>query len=284
MKRKISSATDVVGVMPPSLTTHECVQPPVPTPAPGPTLELDVPLAWVIGAAKHALAVKVKHRGVPVVLAGHDCGMGIGHITMLPLPDPLTPLHILLSSRKVVAGAALVRAEKKPLALTGGDLLTPMLACGLVPVPLGVNSSHALASVDVGATPGDVGTGWAQTATELVELLVASDDPEHPIAASTSAELIARALPLAVGLVRAAAAGSSPPAPIGRDDWCCKLELVRERAASGGYDERSGGEWLPRRKAKPGAAQPEWHADPTAGPRPLVQQQPVSPHEDEPPL
>ncbi len=282
MKRKISSATDVVGVVLPSLTMHECVQLPVPTPIPGPTLELDVVLAHPPGATTHALAVNVKHRGIPVVLAGHDCGMGIVHITMLPLPDPLGPLHILLSSRKVVFAAALVRGEKTPLALTGGDLLSPMLVCGTVPAPLGVNSTNALASVDIGVTPADIAVSFADIGIETIETLLAELDNEMP-SVEIDPELIARALPIGIGIVllpvnltAGLLAGGSSLA----------FEMLVERDDSGGYRTHPEGAmlgWFPRSSRKR-AEQPDWSLDPSAGSHPSAP--PFNPGEnaDEPPL
>lgn len=203
MKVKVSVGFDVVGVVFPGITIHACTQPPVPAAFPGPTLELDVPMEWPPGKllGAHVVATRVRHRGGGVIGVGHDCGRGIAHITMLPLPDPMSPIHAAMSSRRVVFPVTSVLAEGKPLGGVSSDLRAPMIACATVPTPLVVNTTNAMASVDLGLSPADVHAGvWAQAEAALLASL--EEGPGDAIEA-TAAKLVATAMPAAVGLALA---------------------------------------------------------------------------------
>lgn len=101
----------------------------------GVALDLPVPMYWPPGFAlgTNKLTVAVLHKGMPVVLDGHDCGTMIAHVQCVPDPaNAFSPIHICFSSRKVNFFSASRVFEGKCIGIS--KLLAwppaPMTSCG----------------------------------------------------------------------------------------------------------------------------------------------------------
>jgi len=237
MKTKATTATDLSWTITAGVTIHDCMQPPVAAVISGPNLEAPVPMDWCGGkvGGRHSFATSVTHRGAPLAQNTHDCGVLIPHVTLLPMPDPLTPLKILGSSRKVAFAAQRIRANKRPVALTSKLPLVPMLACGTLPLPVGINLTNDLASVDLGFTTSDLVAGWAEVAATMAASHFLSAQPGDSIGVVILKEVLKRALPPAVGLVRMAVTDDPVQVSWVENFWFFKIDYVIERNAYGGY-------------------------------------------------
>ncbi len=72
------------------------------------------------------------HRGMWIVLDGHDCGMMIPDVTIPPAPNIAYPMFWPFSSRKPVFAASTVKMNGTPVACaqTVGFPPIPMMTCG----------------------------------------------------------------------------------------------------------------------------------------------------------
>ena len=140
----------------------------------GVALDVPVPMYWPPGFALGTtqMTTTVLHRGLPVVLEGHDCGPGILHVQVAP--DPLnaySPLHMMFSSRKVNFFASTKVFDGKCVGLAKLLALppTPMTSCGdPVSVPGTGVPTNRLNSLLVHLPWVDALIGWATVAAELL--------------------------------------------------------------------------------------------------------------------
>ncbi len=131
-----------------------------------PMLSIEVPvnIEWAIWAnsSKHALARNVLHQGSPMAQAFHDCGKLIAHLQ--PLDIILGPIQ---SSRQIMFSAMDVLIEGEPVGFA--EAMTPMLTCGLVPMPVGAAVTSYSNDVIVGMDfLWDFVLCWAGTIVEMV--------------------------------------------------------------------------------------------------------------------
>ena len=105
---------------------------------------------WMNGNDKHKLAQNVRHKNQPIAQNFHDCGMLIPHLS--PLDWAVGPSA---SSRKIFFSAMDVLAQGKSVgfALITESPPTPMLSCGLIPLPVGEAWDAASNGVIVGMDP-----------------------------------------------------------------------------------------------------------------------------------
>ena len=132
---------------------------------PAPSIEVPTRMRWQPGEDKssHAMTTTVKHKGLRIVLAGHDCGWMIRD-QALYLPWYLNGRNndmFLASSRKVSFSASTVRMQGADTGLVSYTADLPILSCGEpVSIPLVKSDTSALNSVVVGATDADRCVGW----------------------------------------------------------------------------------------------------------------------------
>lgn len=147
------------------LGSHYFWLPPViPTPIPAPAMEMVVNMKWPPGFAmnKNKLTTTVTHQKKTVVQAGHDCGVMIPDLLIVPpcIPIPTNAYYYImwpLSSRKTTFLASTVKANKKPVACANLGTLMPMISCGNpVSLPLTVPITNGSNTVTVGVGPVDI--------------------------------------------------------------------------------------------------------------------------------
>lgn len=144
-------------------------------PPPGFTVGIELPstIWWPPGHPfnTHSLTETVKHKGVSIMLDGHDLGPAVLNIT-IPSTFWLAAVH-LKASRKVNFAASTVKMDNKPVGCTGP--LFPMQSCGEpVDTPLSWNvTQYFFDSVKVGLTAGDVIAGWVTVGANLIIDLIA---------------------------------------------------------------------------------------------------------------
>ena len=115
-------------------------------------------------AGYHKLAVSVQHRNSAIVQHFHDCGRFIPH---------LTPYDAVLgtcqSSRQVRFSESSVLIQELPVgfAMFLDSPPTPMLTCGMIPLPIGDACSSAN-GVKVGLAWADYCAGVASTLLDIV--------------------------------------------------------------------------------------------------------------------
>ncbi len=141
------------------LGSHNFWLPPViPVPIPAPAMEMVVNMKWPPGFAmnKNKLTTTVTHQKKTVVQAGHDCGVLIPDLLIVPpcIPIPTNAYYYImwpLSSRKTTFMASTVKANKKAVACANLGTLMPMLSCGNpVSLPLTAPITNGSNTVTVG--------------------------------------------------------------------------------------------------------------------------------------
>jgi hypothetical protein len=148
---------------------HNVLLPPeIPMPVPNPSIETVVMQKWAPGELnnQHKRAVTVQHKGLRIVLEGHDCGPFIQDLT------PLVPVNVYylimwpFSSRKIQFSASTVQAEGTPVGCAGPFL--PMMSCG---EPVSAPTAFAVTSwrntVEVGMSDGDLAIGLSAAAASM---------------------------------------------------------------------------------------------------------------------
>ena len=123
---------------------------------PLPAVEVAVPIeheASFNSYFRHRLAASVRHKNSAIAQGWHDCGRLIDH--------NLGPLDVIvgyvMSSRQIMFSAGAVQVEGHPVGFAtivfGPGPPTPMLTCGLVPLPVGSAVTSASNTVIVGMHP-----------------------------------------------------------------------------------------------------------------------------------
>jgi hypothetical protein len=144
--------------------------PPIPPPTPAvcmspvPASAIDFPMTmvWPPGnmVFKNKYSTTVTHKFLGIIQTGHDLGIMLPHVQVVPAPNNFfTPLHILFSSRKVMFSSSSVKANGAFVAIAGviGLPPTPMMVCGdPTGFPLGEVPTRWLNTVWVGFTWIDV--------------------------------------------------------------------------------------------------------------------------------
>ena len=150
------------------LGTHNFWLPPViPTPIPAPAMEMVANMKWPPGYALNLnkLTTTVKHQKKTIVQSGHDCGVMILDLLIVPpcIPIPLNAFYYImwpLSSRKTTFMASTVRANKQPVACAAITKALPMMSCGNpAALPLTAPVTNGSNTANVGMTPMDLVEG-----------------------------------------------------------------------------------------------------------------------------
>ena len=172
----VSTFLDVVPITP-SCHNHLVLMPPgVPVPKPlGLSIEMASVMAHPPGlvTGAHEFTSTVYHNHVWFALEGHDLGPVIMHVSVEPSIDLLMPMHILKASRKAKFKAGEVKANGKPVAcctmIVDAPAVTPMMACGDVPMPVcGTGTALLGSSLIVGMHWIDMAMGWADIAVSML--------------------------------------------------------------------------------------------------------------------
>jgi hypothetical protein len=169
-----------------SISTHNFVpMPPVPpvpppvlavwySPAPASAFELPLPMIWPPGnlIGKNKYSTTVTHKMLGIIQAGHDLGIMIVHIQILPAPNnALTLIHIPFSSRKVMFSASTVKVHGQPAAVAGliGLPPSPMMICAdPMGFPIGEVPTRWLNTLEVGFTLLDFFLGVLAIAASMI--------------------------------------------------------------------------------------------------------------------
>jgi hypothetical protein len=105
---------------------------------------------------KNKYSTTVTHKFLGIIQSGHDLGIIIPHIQIVPAPNNFfTPLHILFSSRKVMFSSSSVKVNGAFVGIAGviGLPPTPMMVCSEpTGFPLGEVPTRWLNTVWVGFT------------------------------------------------------------------------------------------------------------------------------------
>ncbi len=169
-KQKVSRAADWT-VAPMSVHLHVPMPPGVAPPVPLPHVEIPTPMQYPPGKWAHAFTKSVFHKGTTLALDGHDCGVGILHVSVPPLPaNLLLALIIPFSSRKMNFSASTVLMDGSATGVSDHlGVPTPMSACAEpISLPVVFPITNSLNTVNVGATVGDLLAGWAGIAVSAV--------------------------------------------------------------------------------------------------------------------
>ena len=165
MKIKVNNALDFcVGA-----GVHNVIlPPPAPsTPTPTPSVEIPTTMLWPPGFGVNQNKFSnggspVKHRGLWVVLDGHDCGTLILDLTIPPQPNIAYPTIWPFSARKPVFAASTVKMNGTSVACaqTLGFPPIPLMSCGdPVSTPSSWSMINAANTLQVGMTLGDFVAG-----------------------------------------------------------------------------------------------------------------------------
>ncbi len=150
------------------LGTHNLWLPPIiPTPIPGPAMEMIANMKWPPGFALNLnkLTTTVKHKKQTIVQTGHDCGVMILDLLIVPpcIPIPVNAFYYImwpLSSRKITFAASTVKANKQPVACAAITKALPMMSCGNpAALPLTAPITNGSNTVTVNMTPLDFWQG-----------------------------------------------------------------------------------------------------------------------------
>jgi hypothetical protein len=110
----------------------------------------------------------VTHRGMWVMLDGHDCGMMIPDVTIPPAPNAAYPFIWPFSARKPVFAASTVQMNGTSVgcAQTFGFIPIPLMTCG---DPISAPSAWSM--INVGNTL-TVGMTWKDIVAGVINILV----------------------------------------------------------------------------------------------------------------
>jgi hypothetical protein len=152
--------------------THNVLAPPaIPTPTPMFSVEMIATQFWPPGYAcnQNKLTTTVKHKGVSIVLDGHDCGTLVLDITPPVMPNLYYAIMWPFSSRKITFGCGKVTMNGT---IVGAAQLfwppLPMMTCGdPVSAPTALALSNKLNSVDCGFTLMDLFIGLVSIALSM---------------------------------------------------------------------------------------------------------------------
>jgi hypothetical protein len=186
MGTNVSLVTDYAHAQ--SVSFHDALimdKPPPAPPRPQPNMlhiEAPVPMNWSAGSAKHSYSSTVSHKGLHIVLEGHDCGKWIPHINIPPMPPNLIlPITMMNSSRKMMFSASTVKMDGTSTACSElvGLPPVPMLICSKpVAIPFAFNVLNMMHTVQVGMNIGDVLFAIISYGlSALVDKLFSSGDP-----------------------------------------------------------------------------------------------------------
>lgn len=186
---KVSTAPDITMPLVPgaTLAPHDYLGP-IPAP-PGPPVYQLTGLAmatltnifWPPGMAlgQNQVTTQTLHRSLPVAQAGHDVGVMVPHVQLLPGPtNAMTALHIAFSSRKSIFPCPTVLVDGKPV--TACTMINappaPMLECGdPVSTPTATSPTSHMNTVLFGMKPSQYWISVVKTAAiMLVELAFAA--------------------------------------------------------------------------------------------------------------
>ena len=164
--------------------------PPIPavcmSPAPASAIDFPATMLWPPGNLlfKNKYSTTVTHKHLGIIQSGHDLGIIIPHIQIVPAPNNFfTPLHILFSSRKVMFSSSSVKVNGAFVGIAGviGLPPTPMMVCGEpTGFPLGEVPTRWLNTVRVGFTWIDFLLGVLSIAASMVvdKLLATKGGPK----------------------------------------------------------------------------------------------------------
>ncbi len=159
--------------------------PPVPPAPPAPTVSVEMiaPMMWTFGFLMNANkwtnggGKLVLHKGLFIMLDGHDCGMMIPDV-VIPPPNLLYPVMWLNSSRKPFMKASAVKMGGTAVALSGMVAMPPipMMTCGEpVSAPTCLSPINGLTNtVLVGFSIGDLIAGVIAVAISIAVDLIAN--------------------------------------------------------------------------------------------------------------
>lgn len=151
------------------ISVHGYWQIPPTPPPPGPELscpklpaiEIPIPHGWPVGVGMGTVkkTTTVLHKGAPVILDGHDCGLLIPQLTVNPA-NVWIPVMPFTSKRKTMFSAFTVRMDGTPTAVAS-PIFFPMMSCGSpVSVPLTLPFTNLGNTVKVGVTLADIVGGF----------------------------------------------------------------------------------------------------------------------------
>jgi len=151
--------------------THNVLSPPqIPSTVPMMSMEMVATQMWTYGYVmnQNNFTQTVRHKKMPIVQSGHDCGM------MIPDVTPPMPANVWysvmwpMSSRKISFAASTVKMDGTPTGCAFGPVF-PMMTCGEpVSAPTAqVHPTQLLNNVYVGMTLGDILRGLAMIALEM---------------------------------------------------------------------------------------------------------------------
>lgn len=182
MKVKVNVIIDFsVGVL-----SHNMLAPPaIPAPVPTVSVEMIATMMWTLGFLANQNkfsngAKPVTHRGMWIVLDGHDCGMMIPDLTIPPAPNIAYPLFWPFSSRKPTFAASTVKMNGTAVACaqTFGLPPLPMMTCGdPVAAPTSLTMINVTNCVQVGITWIDILVGVITIVASMVTDYIFSKIP-----------------------------------------------------------------------------------------------------------
>lgn len=143
--------------------------PPVPVPVPSLSIEMVARQDWPPGefVNTHKRTTDVLHKGLRIVLEGHDCGPLIADITPLLPSNLYYAIMWPFSSRKITFSASTVQADGSPIGCAAPFL--PMMTCGdPISAPTGFVLSATNNTVEVGMSATDLAIGLATAAVSMM--------------------------------------------------------------------------------------------------------------------
>jgi len=157
--------------------THKLIPPPPAPPIPA-TMSIEMPATfmWTLGFLMNQNkfsngAKPVTHKGVWIVLDGHDCGMAIPDMTIPPAPNLNYPLCWPFSSRKPTFSASTVKMNGTAVACAQwiGLPPLPMMTCGdPIGAPVCWSALSVTNTVAVGMSFADLAAGIINAAASMV--------------------------------------------------------------------------------------------------------------------
>ncbi len=159
------------------LLTHNQLAPPaIPAPVPIPSVELPATVLWTLGflANQNKLTnggKPVMHRGMWIMLDGHDSGMMIPDVTIPAAPNVAYAFIWPFSSRKPVFAASTVKMNDTAVgcAQTFGFPPIPFMTCGdPLAAPTAWSAINAGNTVQVGMTFADILSGFINIAASMI--------------------------------------------------------------------------------------------------------------------
>jgi len=182
MKIKVNVIIDFsVGV----LTHNQLAPPAIPAPVPIPSVEMIATMLWTLGFLANQNKFSnggkpVMHRGMWIMLDGHDSGMMIPDVTIPPAPNVAYPMFWPFSSRKPVFAASTVKMNGTAVACaqTVGFPPIPMMTCGdPLSAPTARTMINFMNTVQVGMTCADVVAGLITIAAAMITDYIFSKIP-----------------------------------------------------------------------------------------------------------